>query len=267
MDAPIDTTGKAETIDLFLVQKWLRESGDFALAQRNPMNAKVKADGSLVSAVDLHIESLLVSHISATYPDHQILSEEGKNRNNPGKLLWTIDPIDGTRVYMSGLPAWGISVGIFKEGKPYAGAFFMPATREMYWGVDDRGFFNDQPVALRDVIDLENPLAFIAVPSNAHNHYRISFNRLRSLGSTTAHLAYVACGFATAALTRRIYVWDIAPVLPLLKAAGIGLAYLSGETFDSSELLDGHLSPEPLVAAPLGVIDEIRKLIQMKQER
>ncbi len=261
-------TGKAtnqkDAIDLRLVRKWLKEAGKFALTRRNLLSADLKTDGTLVTNVDLHIESMLVNHISQTYPDHQILSEEGNSHSNDGEFLWTIDPIDGTRVYVSGLPVWGISVGILKQGNPYAGAFFMPATGEMYWGIGDRGFFNNQPMPVQNNIDMQNSLAFIVVPSNTHKHYEISFHRLRSLGSTTAHLAYVARGVAMAALTRRIYIWDLAPVLPLLKATGISLIYLSGKTFDPRELLDGRPAPEPLVAAPADIIEEVRTLIQMK---
>jgi fructose-1,6-bisphosphatase/inositol monophosphatase family enzyme len=258
------TTNQKDAIDLRLVRKWLKEAGKFALAQRNLLRTDLKTDGTPVTDVDLHIESLLVDHISQTYPDHQILSEEGNSHSNNSEFLWTIDPIDGTRVYISGLPVWGISVGIFKQGSPYAGVFFMPATQEMYWGVGDKGFFNNQPMPLQNNIDMQNSLAFIAVPSNAHKHYEISFGRLRSLGSTTAHLAYVARGVAMAALTRRIYIWDLAAVLPLLKATGIGLVYLSGKAFDPHELLDGRPSPEPIVAAPVNIIEEVRTLIQVK---
>lgn len=255
---------KKEAIDMRLVRKWLKEAGKFALAQRPLLNTDLKTDGTLVTNVDLHIESLLVDHISQTYPDHQILSEEGNSHSNNDEFLWTIDPIDGTRVYISGLPVWGISVGILKQGDPYAGAFFMPSTGEMYWGTNDRGFFYNQPMPLQGNVDLRDRLAFIAVPSNAHNQYEISFPRLRSMGSTTAHLAYVARGVAMAALTRRIYIWDIASVLPLLKATGISLVYLSGKAFDPHELLDGCVAPEPLVAAPISIIEEVRGLIKRK---
>jgi myo-inositol-1(or 4)-monophosphatase len=257
-------TNKKEEINPRQVQKWLKEAGKFALAQQNSLNTSLKTDDTLVTNVDHHIEALLFEHIFQTYPSHQILSEEGSNHRHNGEFLWVIDPIDGTRAYISGLPVWGISVGILKQGKPYAGFFYMPATGEMYWGTNNKGFFNNQLMSLRDNVDLKNRLAFIAVPSNAHDYYKISFGRLRSLGSTTAHLAYVARGVATAALTRNLYLWDIAAVLPLFNATGISLVYLSGRAFNAEELLDGRRSPEPLIAAPASIIEEVRALIQMK---
>jgi hypothetical protein len=70
---------------------------------------------------------------------------------------------------------------------------------------------------------------------------------------------------ALAALTRPIYIWDIAPVLPLLKANDIQLVYLSGKELDLHQLLDGSLSPEPLVAAPSGIVKEVLAMIHRKE--
>ena len=257
-------TNKKSEIDLRQVRKWLKDAGKFALSQRDSLQSDIKLDGSVVTDVDRHVESMLFEHISQTYPNHQILSEEGSNQRNDGEFLWAIDPIDGTRAYATGLPVWGISVGVLKQGKPYAGFFYMPATGEMYWGIGKKGFYDDQPMLLHNDTNLQNTLAFIAVPSNAHRHYEISFNRLRSLGSTTAHLAYVARNVAVAALTRQIYLWDIASVLPILDATGVGLMYLSGKPLELSALLDGSLSPEPLVAAPIDILDDVRALIHRK---
>lgn len=266
MRAASKTTGKNKAIDLRLVRKWLREAGKIALARHNSLNAVSKTDGTLVTNVDYQIETLLYERISQRYPDHQILAEEGRRQRNGRDYLWTIDPIDGTRSYASGLPVWVISLGILRQGNPYMGIFFMPTTGDIYWGTEEGAFFNNKPISSPKTLDLQNPLAFIAVPSNAHCLYEISFPRLRSLGSTVAHLAYVARGAALAALTRQIYIWDIAPVLPLLKATGIGLVYLSGKEFEVHQLLDGSPSPEPLIAAPLNLIEEIRNLIHGKSD-
>ena len=237
---------------------------EFALKQHHSLITDIKDDHSPVTNVDIRIASMLVKHISQSYPNHQILSEEGSRQNNNGDILWTIDPIDGTRVYISGLPAWGISAGVFKHGKSHAGCFYMPAIGEMYWGVGDTGYFNGQPISPSKNTDPQDPLAFIAVPSNTHLKFEISFHRLRALGSTAAHLAYVARGVAMAALTRPLYIWDVAAILPLLRAAEVSLVYLTGKPFDPQELLDGSCSKEPLLAAPYEIIEFVRKMINPK---
>ena len=112
----------------------------------------------------------------------------------------------------------------------------MPAVGDLFWGNADGAFYNGQPLLPRDTASLDDPLAFLAVPSNAHLLYNISFGRLRSLGSVAAHLTYVARGAAIGALTRRVKLWDLAGVLPILKHTGIELRYLSGAPFDVRDL-------------------------------
>jgi fructose-1,6-bisphosphatase/inositol monophosphatase family enzyme len=252
------------SIDLRLVREWVTEAGRIALSQRESLNAQTKSDNTLVTSVDRQIENFLVKRISHYYPGHNLLAEEGSYFSHKSEFLWAIDPIDGTRAFASGLPIWGISVGILYQDRPLAGVFYMPVTGEMYWGTEEAGFYCDRPIVPRETTDIRDPLAFIAVPSNAHLRYDISFPRLRSLGSTTAHLAYVAQGTAMAALTRNIQMWDIAAVLPLLKAANVGLVYLTGKAFDLQILLDGSPTPEPLLAAPVNLLEEVRKLIKVK---
>ena len=257
-------SGSSLAVDLVLVENWLKEAGKIALSQRKVIETSSKPDNTLVTEADMQIENFLVENIIRSYPGHQVLAEEGGVHGSDSEFLWALDPIDGTRAFASGLPMWGISIGVLYRGIPHAGWINIPTTREIYRGFVDRAFYNNQPLQPNGNIDIQNPLAFMAVPSNAHLLYDISFPRLRSLGSTTVHLAYVARGIATAALTRRVRIWDLAAVLPILSAVGIGLTYLSGKSFQVHNLLDGRLSPEPIVAAPINILEDIRGLIRIK---
>lgn len=250
-------------IDIHLIRDWLSEAGRIALSQWTDRIVDIKADLTPVTQIDTQIESFLLERIARTYPGHGVLAEEGSFR--PGNdFTWIIDPIDGTRAFASGLPVWGISMGVFHQGDPYVGAFYMPVTGDMYWGTRDEAFCNGRMLVPKPTVDLYSPLAFMVVPSSAHRHYDISYPRLRSLGSTTAHLAYVAHGIATAALTRQIRIWDIAAVLPSLRVSHTQLVYLSGKAFEPGDLLHGEMTPEPLIAAHSSIIDEVRVCIKPK---
>ncbi|MGH7273785.1 MAG: inositol monophosphatase family protein [Nitrospiria bacterium] len=250
-------------VDVKLIRDWLKEAGQIALSQWADRIVDIKADLTPVTQIDRQVEDFLLEQIERTYPGHGILAEEGSIRSGKD-FTWIIDPIDGTRAFASGLPVWGISVGVFHQGEPYAGAFYMPATGEMYWGSQEEAYCNERKLVPWVRVDLNSSLAFIAVPSNAHLHFDISFPRLRSLGSVTAHLAYVAHGKATAALTRQIRLWDIAAVLPTLRISQTQLVYLSGETLNPKDLLNGELTPEPLIAAHFSIIDQVRACIELK---
>jgi len=251
-------------IDLTFLRRCLQEAGQLALAQHGPLTAlragqvSVKADQSPVTEVDRLVEEWLVRQIAARYPGHRILSEEGGVMLSGETFTWVIDPIDGTRAFASGLPIWGVSIGIFKAGESYAGGLYLPVTREMYWGATGQAFYNEQQLAPVENVDLENPLAFLAVPSDFHQHFQIDYPRIRSLGSTAAHLAYVATGAAVGALVHPFSLWDVAGLLPVLRALGIVAETLPGQAFQAAGLMSGQKAGQPFLAAHPSVIQALR---------
>jgi myo-inositol-1(or 4)-monophosphatase len=248
-----------------LVQNWVIEAAKMALSWSANRRVDLKPDLTPVTQIDKNVESFLLEQIVRHYPEHSVLAEEGSYRTGED-FTWIIDPIDGTRAFASGLPIWGISVGVFQRGEPYAGVFYMPVTGELHWGTREHAFYNKQRLVPSSTVDLNSPLAFIAVPSSAHLYFEISFPRLRSLGSATAHLAYVARGVATAALTRRIRIWDVAAILPLFMISQTQLMYLSGKPFRPSDLLHGEMAAEPLIAAHSSIIDEVRGIVHLRRD-
>ena len=225
-------------IDLEFLRSCLKAAGELALGQFGKVRAEIKADLTPVTAADHQVEDYLIAKISARYPSHLILSEESGLQARAGApfdaaapFAWVIDPIDGTRSFASGLPIWGVSIGILRAGEAYAGGLYLPMTRELYWGTRQQAFYNDEPLPRLASVDADNPLTFLAVPSDVQLKYKISYPRTRSMGSTAAHLAYAARGAAAGVLTHRVGRWDIAGLLPALAATGISIETLSGRPF------------------------------------
>jgi myo-inositol-1(or 4)-monophosphatase len=253
----------APSIDFNLIRQWVTDAGRIALSQTADRSVALKSDHTPVTEIDRQVEAFLLEQIDRHYPGHAVLAEEGSSR--PGSdFMWIIDPIDGTRAFASGLPIWGISVGIFHLGEPYAGVFYMPVTGDLFWGTVEQAFHNDRPLMPQETVDLNSSLAYITVPSSFHRYFDTSFKRIRSLGSATAHLAYVAHGLATATVTRRIRIWDLASVLPYLGIARMQLVYFNGEPFQVQDLLHGEAAAQPLVAAHETIIDEVLTRIKIK---
>ncbi len=234
------------------------------MKHRRSLTFRLKADDSLVTPIDFQVEAYLLEQIRQAYPDHAILTEESGIQGRVSDWTWVIDPIDGTRAYATGLPIWGVSVGLLHEAAPYAGGFYMPVTGEMVFGDGRRAWYNGRRLAPPVPANPESPMAFIAAPSDFHRHFTLDFPRLRSFGSTAAHLSYVARGVALAAVTRQVSLWDLAGLLPVFQAVGVEMAYLSGRPFRIEEVLDGKKLPEALVIAQPGMIDTIRKMIHPK---
>lgn len=237
-----------------------------AFARRGQMIADMKPDDTPVTEVDHLVEDFLIERILARYPNHQILSEESGRAGSPAAsagnaYTWVIDPIDGTRAFAAGLPVWGISVGILREDEPYAGGFYMPVTGDLYWGWVEQAYYQERPLPRLHTVAMNGPLAFLAVPSDVHLHFQLRYPRVRSMGSTAAHLAYAAVGAAVGVLTRRIGLWDIAGLLPLLSAVGIQVTHLDGRPFHPREMLDGLVTAEPLLAAHPSIASTLREQI------
>jgi myo-inositol-1(or 4)-monophosphatase len=252
-------------VDLAFLRACLVEAGQLALRGRAGVTAEVKADRSPVTALDRAVERFLIDRIANRYPGHQVLSEESGLHPSANETTWVIDPIDGTRAYASGLPIWGVSIGIFHAGAPAAGGLYLPVTGEMYWGTPQAAWVNDQPLPPTPPPDLDSPLTFLAVPSNFHLHFDISFPRARSMGSTAAHLAYTASGAATGTLLNGVSLWDMAGLLPVLAAAGIQLTALDGSPFLPAHLLDGRALEQPVLAAHPGISEALRGCIKPRQ--
>jgi len=251
-------------IPLEIVREWVVEAGRMALEHRETIQAVLKVDDTPVTLVDKAIEAYLVERIMARCPDHTIIGEEEVTHRGSSPYAWVIDPLDGTRAYASGLPVWGISVGLLAGNEPVAGIFSMPAIGELYWADPQGAWRNGQPLERARTVSLDDPLAYLLVPSNAHLVYEISFPRVRSLGSTAAHLLYVARSTAIGALTRRVYLWDVVGVLPILNRCGIALAHLSGAPLDMGALLANLRLREPLLAARPEHLDSVRAMIRRK---
>jgi fructose-1,6-bisphosphatase/inositol monophosphatase family enzyme len=254
----MNTVNQDHEIDLNFLRACLQEAGTLAVSQRGQRVADVKADHSPVTVVDKQVENFLIERISSRYPTHQILSEEsGLHTAQSTTYSWIIDPIDGTRSFASGLPIWGVSIGVLREGQPIMGGFFLPVTQEMYWGDCQQAFYNFLPLPPLKSMDLNSPLVFLAVSSDFHLHFHIDYPRIRSLGSMAAHLAYVTTGAAVGMLAREIKLWDIAGLLPSLQAVGGKIVYLDGSPFNPADALTDGAIRQPLVAAHPSVLNNL----------
>jgi myo-inositol-1(or 4)-monophosphatase len=254
-------------IDLDFLRSCLVEAGQMALGQRGQRIASIKADHTPVTEVDHQVEHFLIRRIRARYPDHQILSEESGLHPSDETFTWVIDPIDGTRAFASGLPVWGVSIGIMHQSEPVAGGLYLPVTGETYWGTRQQAFYNGQPVSPVETVDLDSPLGFLGVPSSFHLYFEISYPRIRSMGSTAAQLAYVATGAAVGTLTYATSLWDLAGILPMLTATGIHVKTLGGQPFRPAEFMDGQKIREPILAAHPSVFQVLQASIVGKESR
>ncbi len=131
-----------ETLELGWVSALLVEADPIAL---NLFRTAIEADdkGSPsgydpVTAADRGIEELLRGRISDRFPEHEIVGEETGTSGPAGRYRWLIDPIDGTKAFVTGSPLWGILLGLLDNGRPIAGWMRQPYLGETFSAVDGK---------------------------------------------------------------------------------------------------------------------------------
>lgn len=251
------------------VRSWAREAGEIGLRHYNRTEIRYKANNSVVTDADEEIERLLRARIQAAYPDHGILGEEGGSLNTDAEYVWALDPIDGTGVFVAGLPLWGVSIGLLQRGHPVLGCFYLPVLNDWYEAdLDGPALFNGEPISVRSD-DLLDSNAWIAVPSDIHRRYEIDFGgKSRALGSVAADVCYVARGSAIGAVIGRPKLWDIAAAMVVLQRAGGGLRLLhSNQPLDPRVLLTGRPAPEPVVCGSPAALEMLLDRVKLRARR
>ena len=249
----------------------MRAAGQLALAHFGRVKVERKADKSLVTEADRAVERFLVGELAKIVPDARVLGEEATTALEPSdaRPTWAIDPIDGTAAFVAALSTWSISVGLIDEGEPTLGCVYLPVSNEMFLaGSSGPLYWNGEPVRRAAepgmLGDASDPETWIAVPSNYHKRYQTTYRgKLRSLGSTAAHLAWTARGAAAGSLGF-VRLWDAAGGLACCRAAGVAFSYLSGLPIVFKDLLEGQCTPEPLVAAHPDDIGLLREAFSLK---
>jgi myo-inositol-1(or 4)-monophosphatase len=254
--------------DLEEIRSWTRDAGAIARQYFRQDTGRRKADQSWVTQADLAIERVLVERLTARYPTHGIIAEEQTRHQTGSEFLWALDPLDGTASFVAGLPTWGVSLGLLRDGVPYLGVVYLPLLDDCYWATPSGdAFLNGRAIHVAAPRTWERE-DWISTPSNMHRRFSLDFaGKTRSLGCTAASLCYVARGNAVGALLTHAAIWDIAAGLAILWAAGGVAVGLSGVALDTTTMLDGRLLPEPVIVGAKSHVNGLLPIIQERHRR
>ncbi len=187
-----------------------------------------KADESPVTVADREAEQLIRQRIEAAYPDHAIVGEEYGDDAKDASHRWIVDPIDGTRAFVRGVPLYAVLIGLEIDERACVGAAYFPALNEMIAAADGLGcWWNGRPARCSTTPALKDGLVTHADAASFAQHGRAeAFQKFQETagyryGWADAY-AYllVATGRAEVALDPIMSVWDCAPFPPILREAG-----------------------------------------------
>ena len=184
-----------------------------------------------VTEADRAAEQALRNLISAQFPDHGIQGEEGDDKAAAGDWSWIIDPIDGTRSFISGMPTWGTLVGLLERGVPRFGMMSQPFVGESFIGGGGecewcRGDTRTK-LRCRPSDSLADATLFATSPDMfAANGEKTAFDalaqtvRLTRFGADCYGYALVAAGHVDLVVEANLGYYDVAPVIPVVEGAG-----------------------------------------------
>ena len=197
---------------------------------------ELKADQTPVTCADLESEKLIRDYILRTFPTHSILGEEGGIHAGDERFRWIIDPIDGTKSFICGVPMYGVLIGVEVSRRPQVGVVYLPATDEMIAAATGQGCtWNGRAARVSQVSDLSQAVVLCTSAITALSRsdaFEIISGKARmnrGWGDCYGHIL-VATGRADVMLDPRINPWDCAPLLPILREAGGHYTTWSGES-------------------------------------
>jgi myo-inositol-1(or 4)-monophosphatase len=231
--------------------------------------AQFKADHTVVTAADKAVEALLRQAISACFPDVNIIGEEGEALYDPTRpYTFTIDPIDGTAAFVSGIPGWAICVGVLDHTlQPVAGIVSAPHWDSLFVADIDPyspALHNDTPLPVAQApVPVDDTTTILIDSKLLHTHRIHGFpGKCRCFGSTALHVCLVAqqTGFALAH-SCPVYVWDIAAAHAIARRVGLTVQYLDGRPLVYQALLPAQHTPAHVVAGHPAVLATVGPML------
>ena len=238
--------------DVAHIQEVLTGAGRIAMRSFGSVTPQWKESQSYVTEADIAVQSFLRDWLRTHYPGDGIIAEEEDLRLTPaaGERYWIIDPIDGTASFVAGLPVWGIGLALVVDFRPVVGYFFIPMTGDFYHTTPGGGVYrNGQPTQIKAPGALHHESLMLTF-SRVHREITLRSShpgKVRSLGSTIAHMCYTATGSADVAVLGRVCIWDLAPGLALLSKNGGVLRYLHGPPVRLEDLFSGNKAPSLMI--------------------
>jgi myo-inositol-1(or 4)-monophosphatase len=197
-----------------------------------------------VPNADRQVEKALRDCIETHFPDDCICGEEFGGSRAEGKRSWSIDPIDGTRAFICGLPSWAVLVGAIEDGRHVAGMIDLPATSELYVAVDDGTYRNGvraqasgQTKLAEARLSTTDPFLFEDAEFEAFDKLRRSVLVTR-YGLDASAYARVASGGLDLVIESGLKPHDYDALIPVVRFAGGHVGdWAGGEDFASGRLI------------------------------
>ncbi len=196
---------------------------------RTPLAADTKSDESPVTIADRNAEMAMRAVLEARFPDHGIIGEEFPNLRESARYRWVLDPVDGTRAFITGRPIFGTLIALLDGDTPILGLIDQPITNERWIGIHGqptqfRGPYGKPgarpcPTLADAELSCTSPDLFTSAQRPAFDRLRQSARRVTYGGDCYAY-ALIALGLIDAIVEPGLKLWDWAALVPVIEGAG-----------------------------------------------
>ncbi|MCC5870137.1 MAG: histidinol-phosphatase [Gammaproteobacteria bacterium] len=213
----------------------LARAGELALGYfRQRMTVEDKAPGDdfdPVTIADREVETCLREGLRQAWPEHGVRGEEFAPTAGSSEFTWLIDPIDGTRAFISGMPLWGILLGLLEAGRPRLGFMHQPYLGEIFGGDGEQAWLlrngSREALRTRPVGSLAEAVLYTTHPDQFANdadtgrHARLAGRvRLSRYGGDCYSYCMLAAGHVQLVVESGLQDYDILPLVPIIEGAG-----------------------------------------------
>lgn len=245
-------------------------AGDILRNYQSKFTMREKGRRDLVTDADEAAQQAIERFLKSKFPDHAFLGEESaadvrQAAIESGKLLWVVDPLDGTANYVHGLRMFAVSIALVQADRVLVGVVYDPIAGEMFTATADGPALNNgRPIQSSDCRQLEYAMIAASFPAGVRRDdpeveqfLRVleDCQSLRRLGSAALNLCYVAKGCLDGYWASSVQTWDIAAGVLIAERAGAHCLDVSGEAFRLWQ-------PKPLVTATRELQGELLNCIR-----
>jgi myo-inositol-1(or 4)-monophosphatase len=193
-------------------------------------NKSVDGPFDPVTAADRAAETAMRAMIHANFPEHGIVGEEFGDERPEAEYVWVIDPIDGTKSFISGMPIWGTLIALTRAGRPVFGMMHQPFTRERFTGDGGgsryRGPAGDRALEVRPCAELADAVMYTTSPLMMSAADRSAFDRVQKrvrlsrYGGDCYAYCMLAAGHVDLVIETELKPYDIMALIPIIEGAG-----------------------------------------------
>jgi len=200
---------------------------------RTALGVEDKSHGKVfdpVTAADRAAEQAIRTLIAQNFPDHGVRGEEFEDENLDAEYIWVLDPIDGTKSFIAGLPTWGTLIGLCRNGQPVYGMMHQPFVGERFYGDGEgaryRGPAGERKLEVRPCAGLSEALMLTTSPrlmGEADRDLYLQVEnqvRLPRYGGDCYGYCMVAAGHADLVIETNLQDYDIVALIPIIEGAG-----------------------------------------------